>query len=211
MRKTIKILLVLSAVSLLAVVGIVWAYGTSMDSNTNTFTVGNVNIELNEEHWDAESATDMKPGYIAEKDPVVTNSGGNNAFAFIEVSVPKKNIYTYDPVTKTRNEQAVTPLFTLKDISPEWVLINTDNSSEDIIKYVYAYGTSSECTALKSGESTPAVFLSTQYCYAVEGQDLDKDSLVVTVKAFAIQADNITDEDTKDPESVWSILYREIG
>ena len=87
-----KVLLVSLLVALLAVVivGSSLAYFTANDEKKNTFTVGNVKIEIVEEKWDeaveAEENKDMYPGQTIDKDPVVNNIGKNPAFIRVSVS-----------------------------------------------------------------------------------------------------------------------------
>ena len=70
-------------------VGATVAYLTSQDTVTNTFTVGNVSIVLNEPNWDqtgAAEAFDVYPGEALAKDPTVTNDGKNPCFVRISVT-----------------------------------------------------------------------------------------------------------------------------
>ena len=87
-KKIIALALVLCMVAV-AVVGGTLAYFTADDSATNTFTVGNVTIDLVEEQWDAvgeKEAEDAYPGEPLAKDPKVINKGANPCFVRISVS-----------------------------------------------------------------------------------------------------------------------------
>ena len=95
-KKTILAALVLL---LVVAVGGAIAYFTDTDTKTNTFTIGNVDISLTEDGWDAladannndipDVAEDMMPGESVTKDPTINNvSTKNPAFVFAKVEVP---------------------------------------------------------------------------------------------------------------------------
>ncbi len=52
---------------------------------TNTFTIGDVEIDLDEPQWNPDDAEDMVPGATVDKDPYVTNVGQTDAFIGIRV------------------------------------------------------------------------------------------------------------------------------
>lgn len=85
-KRTMKPLAVVLAVALLVIcaVGGTLAWLTSSpDPITNTFTIGNVKIELDE--TDAEYK--MVPGHTINKDPVVTvKAGSEDCYVFVEVT-----------------------------------------------------------------------------------------------------------------------------
>ena len=90
-----KILLLASALVMVAVLGIggTLAYFTDKDEEINTFTVGNVDIDLTEPGWDPElggtgeeEAKDVYPGEPLAKDPTIENIGKNPCFVRISVS-----------------------------------------------------------------------------------------------------------------------------
>lgn len=89
-----KILLLVAMLCMVAILGVggTLAYFTAEDDVTNTFTVGNVKIELTEPKWDPElggtgkkEAEDVYPGEALPKDPQVTNKGNNPCFVRIKV------------------------------------------------------------------------------------------------------------------------------
>lgn len=86
-----KILLLAAVLTMVAVLGIggTLAYFTDTDDATNTFTVGNVDIELTEPKWDEDGsgdAPDVYPGEPLAKDPTVTNKGANPCFVRLQVT-----------------------------------------------------------------------------------------------------------------------------
>jgi len=88
-RKTL-VLLLAAAVTVLAVGGTL-AYFTATKTATNTFTVGNVKIDLTEPMWDTEGSVDAPEAYPGEplaKDPTITNTGANPCVVRIKVEWP---------------------------------------------------------------------------------------------------------------------------
>ena len=90
MNKKIAILaLSLCMIAAIAITGTL-AYFTDSDAQTNTFTVGNVDIDLTEPNWEKEGGgedqgEDAYPGEPLPKDPTVTNIGSNPCFVRIKV------------------------------------------------------------------------------------------------------------------------------
>lgn len=85
-----KILLLAALLVMVAILGVggTLAYFTAEDDATNTFTVGNVKIDLIEPSWDSTGETDapeVYPGEALAKDPQVTNEGNNPCFVRIKV------------------------------------------------------------------------------------------------------------------------------
>lgn len=88
MKKILAICLVI-ALAATAVIGGTLAYFTDDDEATNTFTVGNVSIDLTEPNWEGtgkEDAPEVYPGEALAKDPTVTNDGKNPCFVRISVT-----------------------------------------------------------------------------------------------------------------------------
>ena len=78
MKKKIVAMCATVAIAAVAVGGTL-AYFTDEDSATNTFTVGNVHIDLTEDAWDALDEQDkvLAPNKTIAKDPTVTVKGGS--------------------------------------------------------------------------------------------------------------------------------------
>ncbi len=108
-RKLVKGIALVAVITALAAGGTA-AYLTDFETATNSFTVGKVDIDLDEPNWKPEDNTDLVPTQVIRKDPYVANKGVNEAFVYLEVSVPVRNVIT---VAKdgTRNALAKTELF----------------------------------------------------------------------------------------------------
>lgn len=88
MKKKIVTLSLIAALAVTAIGGTL-AYFVDTDSKTNTFTVGNVDIELTEPKWDdagSKDAPEVYPGEALAKDPTVENIGKNPCFVRVSVT-----------------------------------------------------------------------------------------------------------------------------
>lgn len=61
------------------------AYLTDRDNATNTFTMGDVEIELNEKF---DQGAQLMPGVNIEKVPTITNTGKSDAYVWLTFSIP---------------------------------------------------------------------------------------------------------------------------
>lgn len=91
MKKKIVALCLCVALAVVAIGGATLAYFTDTAEKANTFTVGNVKIDLTEEKWDADASTKtLVPGKIYEKDPVITVADGSmDSYLVLDVSINK--------------------------------------------------------------------------------------------------------------------------
>lgn len=64
--------------------GMSLAYFTDTKTATNTFTLGNVTIELTEPHWENEGAS-LSPSVSYAKDPTITNTGSEDCYVRVKV------------------------------------------------------------------------------------------------------------------------------
>lgn len=92
-RKLVKGIALAAVITALAAGGTA-AYLTDFETATNSFTVGKVDIDLDEPNWKPEDNTDLVPTQVIRKDPYVANKGVNEAFVYLEVSVPVRNVIT---------------------------------------------------------------------------------------------------------------------
>lgn len=170
MKKKILAMVLCVAMLAIAIVGGTLAYFTDEDAKTNTFTVGNVSIVLNEPKWDttgAAEAFDVYPGEPLAKDPTVTNDGANPCFVRISVSELEQFVEKYGEDAKItyRTDYVEGALGT------DWVL-HTDG---------YFYYTK----VLQPGETTDALFDQIVIPFALKNSETTKD---IVVTAYAVQA-----------------------
>lgn len=87
MKKRTLVLVLSIAIIAVATLGATLAYFTDKEEDTNTFTIGNVNIELTEPSW-TEDVSDVYPGQVLAKDPIVKNIGNNPCLVRIKLEMP---------------------------------------------------------------------------------------------------------------------------
>ena len=104
MKKKIIALCLVVALAATAVIGGTLAYFTDTDEETNTFTMGNVQIDL-KETFDAQNAV-LRPGSQStnkiEKKVWIENTGSENAYVWYEWYIPSE-LDSTDGSTGTNN------------------------------------------------------------------------------------------------------------
>ena len=92
-KKKIAAIAVAAALAATTAISATLAYFTDKTQpETNTFTVGNVNIALAEPNWDSNAEHNLMPGTTFEKDPTITvETGSEDCWVFMEVEMNKFN------------------------------------------------------------------------------------------------------------------------
>ena len=185
-KKTIIAAIVLLLVLL---VGGAIAYFTDTDAKTNTFTIGNVDIQLNEV-WNAADGEGVVPGQKIDKKPTVENIGESDAYVFLEVTIP------------CHNSKA---LFTLEELNSAWSELesNACDAAEGNAVVVYSYGT---LTKLAKDAETPELFKQVKLDKDLKKADADAlqdRNLNVVVNAYGIQAEGL---EVTTPEEVYALF-----
>ena len=158
-----KLIFTAIILALVLLIGGVLAYFTDTQTKTNSFTMGNVDIEVNEGNFPEGGIENVTPGIEYEKSPKIINKGTTPVYAFVKVSIPYRNISVGGA------QAADTELFELLHITDEtqgttavginapttteagWALVNvaeegaTDpvtsvkDTTKEEITYVYAF------------------------------------------------------------------------
>ena len=214
MKLNRKLVLVLSLVlSLALATGGTLAYLTDRDSAANVFTIGNVDIELNE---DFIQDSTLLPGVDVEKKPTITNTGKNDAWVWATIAIPAtlddsgaayNNVLHFNYETESVEDG----LWNWQDEQGAWrVKEGVKIDETDILYNVY---TVLYETPLKPGETTEypvmtKVYLDTHVDITPEGDMYWVDAGVATdlnwnineqggpimyVSAYAIQTNNFDD------------------
>ena len=205
---------ILCTASIVGVVGLagVMAYLTDTDTATNTLTTGNVTIDLTEPLWDAavadktngdknnnnipDFAENLAPNAIVTKDPQVQNTGKNNAYIYLKVTVPAKEVITAndDGTLKNNGAAAATQLFTYElAANSKWQEIvgerttNINQTTNKVESYTYVYYYNE---AVAPNATTDKLFTSVKYANVIEGQN-DDSTAQIDIVAYAIQSDNL--------------------
>ena len=176
-KNTVKIM-TLAGFLCLASVGGVSAYLTDYEKVSNEFTVGKVDIELKEPEWKPEENKKIEPSKVIHKDPQITNTGTNDAFVYMEVSIPMANVEAAAE-NGERLGKKVQELFYF-EAKDSWMQLSVQNT-ESRRTYTYAYK-----KILKPQETSEALFDTVKFLNLIEGQ-LDGQTFEIPVRAYAIQ------------------------
>lgn len=201
-----KILSVALAASLaaVAVVSSSLAYFTDTESKTNKFTVGNVDIILTEDKWDAEanSNKDLIPGKTLAKDPTITvDADSETAYTFMKVELSADFV---DLLTKYGTAENKDPAQVIDD----WFVSEVKPKIMEVGDNYVILGVLSPKEA---GESV--TYFDEVKVPASVTQDMIKENGVYTIDitAYAIQAEGFYDADHKDAsrEAAFNALFAE--
>ena len=208
-----KTILAAAVLLLMLAVGGAIAYFTDTETKTNTFTIGNVDITLTEDGWDAladandndipDAAEDMMPGESVTKDPLINNvSTKNPAYVFAKVEVPCTTIVA--PATTSEE------LFTYTT-NAGWTELSTAAvacTSGGTATHVYYYGTGGTLTTLAkaTSETTPTstsnpLFNSITLLGTLKGNEGLSGEKQVVVTGYGIQTEGLT---STAPADVWA-------
>lgn len=207
MKKTLTVIIALVLVVVMSVAGTV-AYLTSSDTVTNTFTVGNVQIKLDEakanpdgtlvagaDRVDANSYK-LIPGHTYNKDPMVTVLEGSES-SYIKMTVTFTKAAELDAIFAP-NGADMTSIFNGYD-SANWIYKgNTEDTTANTRTYEFWYKETVAAPtadvaldALFDSITVPGTITNTQLA-TIEG-------MTITVNAYAIQADGFA-----NAEAAWA-------
>ena len=209
MKKTRKILLMAACAVLLVCisVGATVAYLTSTDSVTNTFTVGNIQIKLDEAkanpdgslvpNVDRVKANSYKllPGHTYNKDPMVTVLSGSES-AYIKMTVTFSNASALDAIFAPDGAN-LTTIFNGYDSSNWTYKGNTKDSEKNTRTYEFWY---KEAVGAPTADvELDALFDSITVPGSITNEQLKTiEGMTITVNAYAIQADGFA-----NAEAAW--------
>jgi len=183
-----KIAILALSVVLVAMLGIgaTTAWFTHEDSVKNTVTMGNIKIDLIEPHFNggcSNTVTNILPNKFVCKDPTVKNIGTNKALVCIKIdtNLIKPNPEVNDN-SKIQSNQTIYDMFKL---NKDWVRYGNTN----IFCYTKALEPGQSTTALFNGITIPYQWQREQCIYTENGVEKTK-SLIIDIKAYAIQAEN---------------------
>jgi len=191
--KTSKNLLAIAALAVGVIVVMtcpeILANLTEQDINLDTFTVGKVNIKLEEEQGDRDTQANIMK--IA-KNPKVTNTGENDAFVYLKVRVPK--------VILKKDDLSTSPLFTYQ-VNTGWTELKEKVYEEpSYVERLYYYSegdgkliSSSQTTALFEEVKVADITDDTKYISDDGSEEKLEDEIALNmeVKAYAIETDNL--------------------
>jgi len=232
-KKNRKNLIIISAMAVVLLVGGISAYFTGTDEAANIWTVGEVDIKIIEENYDEagdDSRKDIVPNSEFAKDPVIKNTGTNDAFLFLKISIPKADVIVANQ-DGTSKESALQDLFAYQS-NAGWKLIETEsntdiegNASTSFNTYTLAYtgdNGANECEAVAAEGTTSVLFKNAAnnvenpgavgiitFKNVIENQGLEGTTLNMPIKAYGIQTTDLGTNNATDPTTVWGILWNQ--
>ncbi len=213
-KKILSICLVVSLLAI-AVVGGTLAYFTDTDAKTNTFTVGNVKIELHEYVSDANDdgildsypteKVNMLPGVKLDKFARIENVGSNDAYVRVNykvaaaskdvvlVDIPKNENPENDPYVVTVTDTADYRIYTVtfKDVLPADVVSEgaTHNGVTLLINATVSLVNSFDWVLDESGDVAGYKYNGIE----VKSTELNTDVIVTAEAIQALGFDNAAD------------------
>lgn len=201
MKKTIAIIALVVLVAVASVLGTL-AYLTDTKTVENTFTMGDVKIKLDEtnvknpeERVTSNTYTDMAPGIVYTKDPVVTNVGPS--YAWVRMIVTVENgmnwLGLYNENVWTAPQEAAFKALINNTLSEDWELTdidyvtNSERATTDFVatlKYKTPLATSSATSAAFTEVTIPAKATANDITTRIS----QNGTFHIDVKAEAIQA-----------------------
>ena len=198
MKKKILVACLCVALAVLTIAGTTLAYLTSHDTVTNTFTVGNVQIKLDEAKANAdgtlvpnadrvkENSYKLIPGHTYNKDPMVTVLKGSES-SYIKMTVTFTKAAELDAIFAPTGAD-LTSIFNGYD-STNWIYKgNTEDTTANTRTYEFWY---KEAVAAPTADvALDALFDQIKAPDSLTNSDLNNlKDLKITVNAYAIQAD----------------------
>ena len=198
MKKKILVACLCVALAVLTIAGTTLAYLTSQETVTNTFTVGKVEIKLDEAKANAdgtlvpnadrvkENSYKLIPGHTYNKDPMVTVLKGSES-SYIKMTVTFTKAAELDAIFAPTGAD-LTSIFNGYD-STNWIYKgNTEDTTANTRTYEFWY---KEAVAAPTADvALDALFDQIKAPDSLTNSDLNNlKDLKITVKAYAIQAD----------------------
>lgn len=172
-KKIITLCVAVSLILGVAVAGTLAWLKDQTDNVVNTFTVGNIDITLEETTTDYK----MVPGADIEKDPVATVEGGSEA-CYLFVKVTESTVPALDDYIEY-------------EIADGWTLLT--GTTDIYYREVAASNTDQEFSVLKDDQVTIKEDVTKEMMDELEE---DGTNPTLTFKAYAVQKDNIADAAT---------------
>ncbi|RZT01181.1 SipW-dependent-type signal peptide-containing protein [Cuneatibacter caecimuris] len=190
------------------------AYLTDKHSVSNTFTIGDLLIDLKEPAWeglpdkDGDGVPDIADGILPNttvpKDPTVIHISGVSAYIYLEVTVPREDLQLVENQSMVTSPQLMDVYQYV--INDGWTEISRQVSDKES-KYLYAY-TNKE---LSVGEKTIPLFNEVYYPNVLEGTLPEGEHQNIQIKAYAIQSKyldviqgDVTEKMTKAFKLYWT-------
>ena len=226
LSKKKKITTIMSAsLAVVAIIGVAFAFLVGRDEKVNTFTYGNVDIEVVEPLWDAANPTgiieNVVPMMTYDKDPAITNTGKTNAYVYMRVWMPKVDdvdlvvdqVQADGTYLVHANDQEIftTTKNTNNTDKGTWEIVDagTDTYIDDGQAYNYYLYTYS--VPLTPGETTATLFDKITAVDIAHGEEnIFREYSNIVVEGFAIQS-QFGDTSVDTPAEAWDMYVKQEG
>ena len=202
MKKKLMTVLALVLVIAMSVAG-TYAYLTSTDTVKNTFTVGNVQIKLDEAKANPDGSLvegaarvdansyKLLPGHEYNKDPMVTVLKGSES-SYVKMTVTFSKAAELDAIFAPNGGANMISIFNGYD-SANWIYKgNTEDTANNTRTYEFWY--KAPVAAPDADVALDALFDSITVPGTITNAQLATiEGMTITVNAYAIQADGFTD------------------
>ena len=202
MKKKLMTVLALVLVIAMSVAG-TYAYLTSADEVVNTFTVGDVQIKLDEAKVDANGVAvtpaervkansyKLLPGHTYNKDPMVTVLAGSES-SYVKMTVTFSNAAELDAIFEPNGANLLS-IFNGYD-STNWIYKGNTKNADNTRTYEFWY---KEAVAAPTADvALDALFDSITVPGGINNDQLATiKGMTITVNAYAIQADGFANAD----------------
>lgn len=198
MKKKLMTVLALVLVIAMSVAG-TYAYLTSTDTVKNTFTVGNVQIKLDEAKANADGSLvqgadrvkannyKLLPGHTYNKDPMVTVLAGSES-SYVKMTVTFTKAAELDAIFARNGGADMTSIFNGYD-STSWELKNVTKDTQNNTR-TYEFWYKEAVAAPDADVALDALFDSITVPGNITNTQLATiKGMTITVNAYAIQAD----------------------
>lgn len=184
----------LALVGVLAGAGGTVAYFTAYDEAKPVFTLGDVAAELTEPTWDPEADHVIAPGASFDKNPQVTNTGTNDAYVRIHISIPEGPLATIRGALPADEQDIFTPDSLFVPTGSDWTPAEDDPVTKDgEVVYTYTYN-----DVLPAGKATQPVFEKVYFPANLSKEAIFNNlegAFIISVSADVIQADSFASAD----------------
>ena len=206
MKKKLLLVCLATILAASAVIGGTLAYFTDQDNNTNTFTMGNISIALDEAKvekgesntWTAKNERvkgntyeNIYPGAVLPKDPTVHNTGSNDAYVRVKITIPVNALTAMqkDGSIATDSDADLKSIIDIDTGNWSFVSAAVNNATVPTVTYIYNYS-----SKLAVGESTSAVFTRVAVpTFITNEASASVGSFSIDIVAEAIQSDGFAD------------------
>ena len=204
MKKKITAICLCIALVAIAVVGATLAYFTDTKTATNTFTMGDVKIKLDETNVNdptgdrvTSNEYNVYPGAVVTKDPIVHNTGKNGAYirAIVTVENGMNWLGLYNDNVWTAPQEAAFNALINNTLGEDWELVDIaydmsgpDHPTSDFVatlKYTKVLDAGADTSAMFSKIAFPAKMTEND----VTTRIAQNGNFGINVVAQAIQAD----------------------